>query len=199
MAELIPLEYRIRVARARLISRWFLVLIVTAGAAAAALVSTYVWRRQAAQQYARAVQEYQDKADILKQYGDLRAKRDDLAARMRRLQDLRTDKVLVSLLNNVSSCFSEADCLDYVSIEAHPADGKSGDSRTVESRYSVRVRGITVDDTSHSHLLERLTVTGRKSDPPIQVPLGEKHLLQMLDGVVTSFDITCSQPLAKGG
>jgi hypothetical protein len=163
------------------------------------LVSTYVWRRQAAIQYAKSEQEYRNKADILKQYSDLHAKRENLAQRMRRLQDLRTDQVLVSLLNNVSSCFSNADCLDYVCIDAHSPDKKSADSRALNARYSVRVRGITMDDTSHSHLLDRLTVAGKKSEPPIHVPLGEKHLLQMFDGVVTSFDITCDQPLAKGG
>jgi hypothetical protein len=199
MAELIPLDYRIRVARTRLISLWCTALIVTVAVAAAALLSTYVWKREAAIQYAKSEQEYRDRAVIIKQYADLRAKRDELAQRMRRLEELRTDRVLVSLLNNVSTCFSETDCLEYVCIDAHSPERKSADSRTLESRYSVRIRGITIDDSSHSRLLERLTAAGKKSEPPITVPLGEKHLLQMFDGVVTSFDITCDQPLAKGG
>jgi hypothetical protein len=63
----------------------------------------------------------------------------------------------------------------------------------------VRIRGITASDTTHSRLLERLTDIGKKAQPPIVVPLGEKHLMTLLDGEVTSFEITCEQPLAKGG
>jgi hypothetical protein len=199
MAELIPLEYRIRVARGRLISRWIMVFVVTVAASGATLLSTYIWKRQKAAECARLEQQYRDSAVLLKQYNDLRTKRDDLALRMRRMEDLRTDKVLVSLLNSVSSCFSEADCLDYVCVDARLPERKSADSRTPEPKYSVRIRGITVDDTTHSRLLERLTAIGKKSEPPITVPLGEKHLVQMFDGAVTSFDITCDQPQAKGG
>jgi hypothetical protein len=107
---------------------------------------------------------------------------------------LRNDKVLLSLLHSVSVGFSDNDSLQYVYIEAHPADKKPE-----EARYSVRIRGITASDTSHSRLLERLTDIGKKSQPPIVVPLGEKHLMQLFDGEVTSFDLTCDQPLAKGG
>jgi hypothetical protein len=199
MAELIPLEYRIRVARRRLISRWTTAGIVAAAVAGASLLSTYMWRRQQAAECARLEQKYRDSTALIKQYNDLRAKREELAQRMQKMEDLRTDKVLLSLLNSVSSCFSESDCLEYVCVDAHPAEKRAGDSKNADPRYSVRIRGITVDDITHSHLLERLTATGKKSEPPINVPLGEHHLLQMLDGAVTSFDVTCDQPLAKGG
>jgi hypothetical protein len=199
MAELIPLEYRIRMARRRLVSRWSTVLIVTFAVAAASLLSTYMWKRQQAAVCARLEQQYRDNSVLLKHYNELRARRDDLSLRMQKMEDLRNDRVLLSLLNTVSSCFSESDCLEYVCIDAHLADKKPGDPKTADPRYSVRLRGITLDDTTHSHLLERLTSTGKKSELPVNVPLGEKHLLQMLDGSVTSFDITCDQPLAKGG
>jgi Tfp pilus assembly protein PilO len=194
MAELIPLEYRIRVARAQLMSRWTTALIVTVAVMAAALLQTYMWKRRQTADYARLEQQYRESSVFIKQYNELHAQREDLARRMKKMEDLRTDKVLVSLLNSVSTCFSEYDCLEYVCIEAHPADRKPA-----ESQYSVRVRGITANDTTHSRFLERLTDIGKKSQPPIKVPLGEKHLLIMLDGEVTSFDITCEQPLAKGG
>jgi hypothetical protein len=199
VAELIPLEYRIRVARGRLVSRWITVLIVMFAVAGAALLSTQMWKRKQTAECARLELQYRDSAVLIKQYNDLRAKREDLLQRMERMEGLRNDKVLLSLLNSVSSCFSEYDCLEYVCIDAHPTDRKTGDPKNAAPRYSVRLRGITVDDTSHSHLLERLTAVGKKSDIPVAVPLGEKRLSPMLDGSVTSFDITCDQPLAKGG
>jgi hypothetical protein len=199
MAELIPLEYRIAIARARLISRWTTAFIVTAAVAAAALLTTYTWRRQQAAQCARLEQQYRDNAVLLRQFSELRAKRDNLAACMQKMEDLRTDKVLLSLLNTVSRCFSESDCLNYICVDAHRPERRSVDGKTPEAQYSVRIHGITVDDISHSRFLERLTAAGKESDPPINVPLGEKHLIQMFDGAVTSFDITCDQPLAKGG
>jgi hypothetical protein len=199
MAELIPLEYRIRKARATLISRWIVVSVVTTVAAGTALFSVYLWRHQQAVEFAGLERQYRDQAVQIKQYNDLKARRDDLAARMRYMDDLRSDTILLSLLNNVSSCFSSADSLNYVCVDAHPPERRPGDPNdAAPPKYSIRISGITVDDTSHSHLLERLTATGKKSDPPIKVPLGEKHLMQMLDGAVTSFDITCDQPLAKG-
>ena len=194
MAELIPLEYRIRVARGELIRRWGFALALAAAIAGGGLFQSYMWKRGKAGEYARLEQQYRDGVVLIKQYNDLHAQRDDLAARMRKMEDLRNDKTLLSLLNSVSTGFSDNDCLEYVHIEAHPADKKPEDGR-----YTVRIRGITASDTSHSRLLERLTDIGKKSQPPMVVPLGEKHLTNLFDGEVTSFDITCEQPLAKGG
>ena len=199
MAELIPLEYRISVERARLISRWTTVVIVTAAVAASALLTTYTWRRRQASECARLEQKYRENAVLITQYGELRAQRNDLAVRMKKMEDLRADKVLLSLLNNISGCFSDADCLNYVCVDAHSPELKSADPKAVAPKYSVRVRGMTSDDSSHSRLLDRLTAACKNSNPPVNVPLGEKHLLQLFDGAVTSFDITCDQPLAKGG
>ena len=194
MAELIPLEYRIRVARRRLIHRWGIVVGLAVAAAGAGLFQAYMWKRGQTAEYARLERQYRDSAVLIRQYNDLHARRDDLAARMKKMEDLRGDTVLLSLLNGVSSGFSDNDCLQYVHIEAHPADKKPQ-----EARYSVQIRGISASDTTHSRLLERLTDIGKKSRPPIVVPLGEKHLMLLLDGEVTSFEITCEQPLAKGG
>jgi hypothetical protein len=194
MAELIPLEYRIRVARRALIRRWGFVAALVAAVAGAGLFQSYMWKLARAAEYAKLEQQYRDSAVLIKQYNDLHAKRDDLAARMKKMEDLRHDTVLLSLLNSVSTGFSDSDCLQYVHIDAHPNEKKPEDNR-----YSVRIRGITASDTSHSRLLERLTDIGKKSQPPMVVPLGEKHLTNLFDGEVTSFDITCEQPLAKGG
>ena len=194
MAELIPLEYRIRVARRQRIRRWGFVLGLTVAAAGAGLFQSFMWKRDQAAEYARLERQYRDSAVLIKQYNDLHAQRNDLAARMKKMEDLRDDKVLLSLLNNISTGFSDDDCLEYVLVDAHPPDKKAEDAR-----YLVRIRGVTANDTTHSRLLERLTDIGKKSQPPMVVPLGEKHLTNLFDGEVTSFDITCEQPLAKGG
>ena len=194
MAELIPLEYRIRVARRQLTRRWGIVVGLALAAAGAGLFQAYMWKRGQAAEYARLERQYHDSAVLIKQYDDLHARRVDLAARMKKMEDLRNDAVLLSLLNSVSSGFSDDDCLQFVHVEAHPADKKPE-----EARYWVQIRGISASDTTHSRLLERLTDIGKKNRPPIVVPLGEKHLMLLLDGEVTSFDLTCEQPLAKGG
>jgi hypothetical protein len=193
MAELIPLEYRIHVARHRLISRWLTAGIVVAAIAATALVSIYLWNRRQSTQYARLEAQYRDSAIYIKQFNDLKTRRGNLADRMRNMEDLRTDQFLLTLLHNVSASFSDEDCLHYICVDAYPAEKKNADSK-----YSVRVRGITIDDLSHSQLLDRLTDMGKKSKPPLRVPLGEKHLQSILNGNVTAFDILADQPLAKG-
>ncbi len=192
MAELIPVEYRIRVARAALVSRWSTLLIITVAVAAVALLQTYMWRRKQAAEFARLTRQCQDNAVFLTEYNDLRARRDDLAGRMKKMEDLQGDKVLLALLTGVSGGFAESDSLEFLRVVAHPADVKPADAR-----YSVRIRGITANDTSHSRFLERLTQIGKSPRLPLIVPLGEKHLTTLLDGEVTSFDITCEQPLVK--
>ena len=64
--------------------------------------------------------EYKNKSVLIKQAMDLQTKRLDLAARMQKMQSLRDDKTLLSLLKSVSSGFSDTDCLQYLSIQAHP-------------------------------------------------------------------------------
>lgn len=193
MAELIPMEYRIRIARGQLISRWTTTVIVIAAIAAAGVIHTYLWKRKQTNEYTSLQQQYREDAVLIQRYSDLHARRADLAARMMKMEDLQTDKTLLAILNNVAGGFSDADCLEYVRIDAHPMDKKPQ-----EARYSVRLRGITANDTTHSTFLERLTDIGRKAQPSLVVPLGEKHVTPLLDGEVTSFDITCEQPLAKG-
>jgi hypothetical protein len=193
MAELIPLEYRIQVARHRLISHWLTAGIVTAAIAATALFSTYMWKRRQTTEFARLERQYRESAVHIQQFNSLKAKRDNLADRMKKIGDLRSDQFLLSLLHNTSAAFSDSDCLQYICVDAYPGETKKNDPK-----YSVRVRGITVDDQSHSQLLDRLTDLGKNSKPPLRVPLGEKHLQVVLNGNVICFDILADQPLAKG-
>ena len=193
MAELIPLEYRIQVARKALLRRWSVLVAATAAVAVAWVLQTYLQRHQQAREFAKVSQEYQAKSVNLAQFNDLRARRDTLAQRMKNIEDIQGDKVLLSILAGVSGGMESKDTLNYLQIDAHPSDKKPE-----EARYSVRIRGITANDTTHSQLLERLTNIGKAAPFPLVVPLGEKHVSKILDGEATSFDITCQQPVAKG-
>jgi hypothetical protein len=110
---------------------------------------------------------------------------------MTRMEQLRGDKILLSLLKNVSEGFSNKDCLQYIRVEAHPADPKA------EEKYLVRIRGITTNDTTHSELYQRLTEIGKKTLPALAVPLGEHHVMSVLDGEATFFEFTCQKPAPK--
>ena len=195
MAELIPLEYRIQAARQQLVSRWITVGVVAAAVAGAGLVTALGWRTRQAGTLATLQKQYQSKEVLIAHAKDLEARRASLAERSHKLSSLQNDNVLLSLLGIISRSFSDNDCLQYVDVEAH--DTQPG-AKVVDNTYSVRIRGITASDSTHSRLLENLTQTGKKAAPPIDVPLGEKQLKTVLDGEVTVFDITCKQPQTKG-
>ena len=199
MAELIPLEYRLNIMRQRLIGRWAIVNVLVAAVAGAGLFFAYHWQQQRASELDALSKTYQKKSELIKQAKDLQTKRIDLAARMQKMQELRDDTILQSLLKNVSESFTDSDSLKYLRIDAHPQvltgqRGEKGDP----NRYSVRIQGITKNDSTHSQLLERLTDVGKKSVVPFSVPLGEKRIETVLDGEATLFDITCDKLAAKG-
>lgn len=195
MAELIPVEYRIRAARQSLVSRWVAVAVLAAMVAGAGVVWAYAWRARQAGALADLQKQYQGKATLIARAREIQAQRVNLAARMSQLQSLENDNVLLSLLKDVSDGFSDNDCLEFVEIDAHNTQPVA---KSEEKGYSLRIRGITANDTTHSRLLERLTTIGKKSEPPIDVPLGEKQLKPIMDGDVTVFDLTCKQPASKG-
>lgn len=189
MAELIPLEYRVSVARRRLISRWVyagaMVTLVCAGAVA----YSYVWKRQTADALNAMQGQFQKNAVLLTEAQRLRASRDALANKMTRIERMQNDTVLLSLVKNVSSAFSDDDCLKYIRVDAHLGDFKSDNTK-----YQVQIRGITRDDSTHAELLDRLTAMGQKSQPPLKANLGEKHLVTVRNGEASFFDLTCEPP-----
>ncbi len=194
MAELIPVEYRIQAARQALVSRWMAIGVLAAIVAGVGLSATYVWRARQAGTLAQLERDYQAKAVLITQAKALQERRLSLAGQMQKLQSLENDNTLLSLLGDISRAFTDRDCLQFVQVQAHAPQ----DSGKSDASYFVRIRGITADDTTHSNLLERLTAIGKKSDPPIAVPMGEKQLRPVQEGSVTVFDLTCSDPQAKG-
>jgi hypothetical protein len=132
---------------------------------------------------------------MITQSDQLRARRQDLADKMQRIQELMDDKMLLSLLRNISGGFSGNDCLEYVSVNAHaiknPAENKDGDANL----YTVRIHGITKDSASLAELMTRL---GQQSSPAMNVVLESSHRRSVVDGQVMSFEILCEKPSNKG-
>jgi hypothetical protein len=54
MAELIPLEYRIEVARKRLVRRWMVAGVLAATVATGSLVAAFAWQRQKGREFGEA-------------------------------------------------------------------------------------------------------------------------------------------------
>jgi hypothetical protein len=193
MAELIPLEYRVAVQRRWLVKRWLAAGVLVVFAAAACTALTWSWQRRQAAQLVLLDQQFAKAAALLANAEQLQRDRDDLAVRMRHVQRLLNDTALLTFVQNVSAAVSPDDCLRNIRVEIQPADGKSD-----ALKYQLEIQGLTRDDTTHSHLLDRLTEIGQKSRPPMKVNLGEKHKGAAKDGEATFFNLTC-EPLPPAG
>ena len=197
MAELIPFEYRVRITRARYVRRWSLAAALAVAVAGVALGYVYTWQQHKAQEYAVLDKDYKNKSFLIQQAMDLQAKRLDLAARMQKMQSLRDDNTLLSLLMGVAGQFSEKDSLQFISILAHPPH-KANQAKPDGNDYSVRLAGITNDYTSHANLLDRLTDAGQKLQPPLSLPPGSTRIEKVYDGEVVHFEIVGEAPKTKG-
>jgi len=186
MAELIPLEYRVTIARKILIRRWIIAGVLTALTAFGGLTYTYMWKRQQTKAYTEMQRQYDKTTALLQLAKHMQEQRTELAAKMARIENLQHDTLLLQLLRGVSGGFSDSDCLKFIRIDAHLPSARPDDVK-----FQVQLRGYTVDDTTHANFLDRLTDIGRKSTPPIKVNLGEKHRMPMVDSIVTAFDLTC--------
>ena len=200
MAELIPAEYQIKTACDRQSRRWIVAGVLTAVLSAGSLTCANVWKNHRSAEFATLNNEFHSKSVLIDRAKELQSRRLDLAARMKKMQQLMEDRTLLSLLQNIANGFSANDCLEYISVDAHGNPQSAANDKSPEShRYSVRITGITANDTSHADLLNRLTDIGVKSNPPIAINPESLRRESMNDGQVFRFQILCEQPLAKGG
>src|SRR4051812_38372931 len=95
MAELIPLEYRVSVARKGLIRRWLIAGGIVTAAAIAGLTYTHLWERKQSQAYVEMQKSYDRTMALLKSARELQASREELAAKMARIERLQNDTVLL--------------------------------------------------------------------------------------------------------
>lgn len=196
MAELIPPEYRLRNAQRQHLSRWVVIAAVTLVVCGGAIVSSVAWEKARERETALLAAEFRDKSTLITRSQELRSKRQDLANRMEKIQELRDDKVLLALLRSIADSFSADDCLETVKIDAHGArpDGTppAGDA---DDRYAVHLSGITTNSTTLAALMTRLT---RQDSPAINVVLENSHRDKLLDGQVMRFQILCEKPSGQG-
>ncbi len=127
MAELIPIEYRLRIEQRQQVSRWFSIGVISALAAVTVLTYTFIWYHQRTAEGDKLSAQYKEKSALIARSQELRSKRDDLAHRMQKIQELMDDRVLLSLLKNISEGFSGKDCLEYINIDARVQDPAQGD------------------------------------------------------------------------
>ncbi len=196
MAELIPLEYRFEAARRKLVSRWIITGVFSLAVCGALLAYAYTWQGKRQDEYDRYSDEFRDKSALMAQAKELLNRRVELAARMQKMQELKDDKILLSLLSNVSQAFSpKDDCLEYVSVMAH--NTQRGPNEPDDHKYVVHVNGITKSDTTNADLLNRLTELGVKADPPLVTTPISLRRESLQDGKVMRFEIVAEKPEPK--
>ncbi len=125
-------------------SRWFSAGVISALIAVTVLSYTLIWLRQQSTKSAQLGVEYKAKSALIMRSQELQAKRQELANRMEKIQELMDDKVLLSLLKNISEGFSGKDCvLEYINIDAKSQQPSTPDKPTTDPRYVVHITGIT--------------------------------------------------------
>jgi hypothetical protein len=190
MAELIPLEYRIAVAQRALVRRWCFVLGATAVVAAFSFGWVYNWQRQQLAEYNRVNQECNTKS--VKKLGarQLIDRRAELARKMATVQSLSQDELLLSLMRNISSQFSDNEVLDYLAVQAH---GRPGADKGNE-KFFARITGETVNDGTRADLVDRLTKAGQQGIPAMGVSAENTTVAKIMDGEAVRFQISCDEP-----
>ncbi len=120
MAELIPIDYRIRSAIKLRIRRWVLAGGLTLSLAALSISSALLAEHQTAKVADDRENTYHNRSALVAKSDELKAKRihQRLLERMQKIQQLQDDRVLVALLQQVSNGFSSNDCLEYLHIDA---------------------------------------------------------------------------------
>ncbi len=196
MAELIPFEYRLRVAQKRQISRWVSLGVLFTLLSTVSVTYAFLWEHKRAVEHDRVSLLAAAKQTLIIHSHELRDRRQQLAGRMEKIQELIDDKVLLSLLGNISDGFSTQDCLEYVSIDARIQDKNAPPNKPApDPKYVVRITGITENSGTLAELMTRL---GHQSGPPISVVLESSHREALLDGQVMRFQIICEKADPKG-
>ena len=185
MAELIPVQYRVRVAQRTLLLRGVVYGVVFLACAGVGVFYAWNWQRKQAAALADLQTEYRERSTLIDSARDMRNKLQSLATRRSRIAQLRDDKTLLSLLHHVSAATREFDCLEQVTVDARKS--AEGD----KEGYYVRLTGVTADPAGLAAFMKRL---GAESQPPINVILESSRREQFLDGYVLRFHILCDRP-----
>lgn len=204
MAELIPMQYRLRIAQKAYLRRWIIVGGLATVVSLASVTHAFMWQlRQTTVESGLAAQ-VQERSSVLLLSRRVVASRQELADKMQKIEQLMDDKTLLSLLKNISEGFSGSDCLEYISIDAR---GKTLADHTTKNekdasphtatpaadggRYVVRISGITANNATLKDLVDRLS---QRASPAMNVGLESSRRENMFDGQVMHFEIVCEKP-----
>jgi hypothetical protein len=185
MAELIPAQYRVRVAQKAVLLRSVVYGVVILAGVAVGAFYAWNWQRKQASALADLQNDYRQRSTLIESAKDMRKKWQDLQQRRARIAQLRDDSTLLSLLNHVSQATREYDCLEQVQIDARKSSSGEKDS------YFVKLTGVTADPAGLAAYMKRLS---EESKPPINVILESSKREQFLDGHVLRFHILCERP-----
>jgi hypothetical protein len=193
MAELIPLEYRIANAQHAAIRRWGIVLGLTAVVAAGSFGWVLKWQREQLAEYNRINADFNAKSVKKLDARQLLDRRAELATRMSTVQNLSQDDVLLAMMRNVTAQFSDNEVLDYLAIQAHARPGADKS----QTRYYAKVNGETVNDSTRSELVDRMTKTAKQAVPSMTVSAESTSVAKILDGEAVRFQISCDEPVVR--
>jgi hypothetical protein len=207
MAELIPLHYRLKVAQKRHLHRWIVIAGLTTAVSLAGITHAFIWEHRQTSTESDLMKQVRAQSTVLLQSQRVLANRQGLADKMQKIEEMMDDKMLLSLLKNISAGFSGADCLEYINIDARgkslpaPApkpdkDGQPAAPPPQPETYVVRISGVTANSATLKDLVDRLS---QCSSPVMAVNLESSHRENMFDGQVMRFEIVCRKPIEQKG
>jgi hypothetical protein len=194
MAELIPMQYRLRTAQKQHLNKWVLIGVVAVGLSLASLTYAYMLQRRETSVLSAGKAQVQQKSIAISESRQVLGRRQALAIRMQKVEQLMDDRTLLALLRNISDGFAATDCLEYISIDAKPR-AKEKETAPVDGSYVVHIVGITASNTTLADLVTRLS---KQTTPAMNVVLQSSHRETLQDGQVMRFEIQCEKPAPSG-
>jgi hypothetical protein len=193
MAELIPLEYRIRVTTRQRVRVWLFASGLAVALAGLALSYSGMAEHRTAVALSELENQTEARSMLIAKAEEVKAKRAAVADRMEKIQQLMDDHVLLGLLQQMSAGFSGNDCLEYIHIDARPTPPATKDgtpATDVAPNYIVRLTGATSNTQTLAELMTRLSTPAQM---PVSVMLDKSFRDTLLDGQAVKFQITCEK------
>lgn len=197
MAELIPLNYRLRVASRRRIERWVLASLLTSGVCAAIFLSCLSVNIRARAVQAALHSEHTNLLPVLNRANEFCIRRAVMAERMATIQRLRDDKTLLAALTEISNGIStEVDHLDYIHLSNSVESPEADKDKKILPGTVAKITGITDNSTTMGELMTRL---GQQTPSHMGVVLESSRSEKLLDGHIMRFQLTCQRALGPNG
>jgi hypothetical protein len=194
MAELVPNQYRLRIAHKACVAQWIIRGALVMGLCLAILAYTFLWQRRQSALHDSLIAQYEEKSALIHKADELCIRRLELASRMQQVQQLMDDKMLLTLLRNIADGFGTSDCLEYIHIDARTDPKSKSSGKATKSSYAVQIIGITSNSTTLADLMTRLS--RRNASTTMNVVLESSN--RDTDKQVMRFRLLCEQAPEKG-